>query len=335
MPMMRITIDEARALLQQVMRNAQHDEQEAAAIADHLLDSELRGLSQGGLARAISVRERLARPGHVRRPIRIEHETPISARIDGGDQVGYLVGQFEIELSIRKALASGIALVAAHNTWYTGMLSYYAEQAVAKGLVVMIASNASAWVAPHGANQARWGTNPICFAFPGTRRPIIWDIGTSIIIHADAMLAKRLGRDIPAGVAFDADGQPTTNPVAALGGALVSWGGAKGSGLGLVVQLLGILAGSSTIPRDLEAFGCLMLVIDPKTLGAGEHFQDQVSEFTEWVRAARPTDPAQPVRVPFERSARLRASRLAAGFLEVPEPIHAQLKQLAQSTNTK
>ena len=53
--MMRITIDEARALLQHVMRNAQHNEQEAACIADHLLDSELRGLSQGGLARAISV----------------------------------------------------------------------------------------------------------------------------------------------------------------------------------------------------------------------------------------------------------------------------------------
>src|SRR5690606_22061331 len=106
----------------------------------------------------ISIRERLAQRATPPAPPRIEHETPVAARIDGRDQLGYVVARHATEVAIRKARAAGIAMVAAHDTWYTGMLSYYAEMAVARGLVTMIASNASAWVAPHGATQGRFGT---------------------------------------------------------------------------------------------------------------------------------------------------------------------------------
>lgn len=326
---MRLSIDESRQLLESIMRRQGHTGTEAAAIADHLLDSELRGLRQGGLARAISICERLGRSKGPRQPVRVEHETPVSARIDGGDNVGYLVGLRATELALAKARTSGIALVGAHNTWYTGMLSYYAERAVAAGLVAMIASNASAWVAPHGATEGRFGTNPMCFGFPSAGTPVIWDIGTSIIIHADATLARRLGQPIPEGVAYDRDGRPTTDPAAALGGALMAWGGAKGSGLGLVVQLLGILAGSTTLPQELAGFGFLIVLVDPKLLSPGADFPAQVAEYVDWVHSARPVDPATPVRVPFERSQQDRARRLAEGFIEVPDVIHASLLALA------
>jgi delta1-piperideine-2-carboxylate reductase len=326
---MIIAIPEARSLLEAVMHRAGHTEAESAVIADHLLDCELRGLSQGGMARAISIRERMAAHRTARTPIRVEHETPVSARIDGGDQVGYLVARQAMELSIRKATSSGIAMVAAHNTWYTGMLSYYAEMAVASGLVTMIASNATAWVAPHGGSEGRFGTNPICFGFPGGAQPVIWDIGTSIIIHADATLARRLGRNLPEGVAYDAEGRLSIDPAAALSGSLVNWGGAKGSGLGVVVQLLGIMAGSTTIPLDLERFGCLVVTMDPRVLAPGEDLSVKVAEYVDWLRSARPLDPAAPVRVPFERSAQDRARRLAAGVLEVPDVIVDGLRSLA------
>jgi LDH2 family malate/lactate/ureidoglycolate dehydrogenase len=220
--------------------------------------------------------------------------------------------------------AHGIAMVAAHNTWYTGMLSYYAEMAVAEGKVAMIASNATAWVAPHGATEGRFGTNPICFGFPGEDAPVIWDIGTSIIIHADAMLARRLGKKLPEGVAYDAAGEPTIDPAAALSGALVAWGGAKGAGLGLVVQLLGIMAGSTVIPQDLQGFGMLVVVMDP-----GEDFGAKVSEYADWVRTARASDPGAPVRMPFERSMRDRARVLKDGHIDVPDVIHDNLRKLA------
>src|SRR5688500_16420634 len=85
--LMNLTIEEARDLAHRVMRRLGHDEVEAAIIADHLIDCELRGIGYGGLARAVSIAERLGRTGDRRRPIAIVHETPVSARLDGGDQI--------------------------------------------------------------------------------------------------------------------------------------------------------------------------------------------------------------------------------------------------------
>src|SRR5262249_1707420 len=116
-----------------------HDESDAWTIADHLTDCELRGQHYGGLARAISIAERLPPTGDQGRPIRMLHETPVSARIDGGDHIGYVVAHRATSMAIDKAEGAGIAVVGASDTWYTGMLSWYAEMAAAHGLVAIIA----------------------------------------------------------------------------------------------------------------------------------------------------------------------------------------------------
>ncbi len=306
-----------------------HDASESALIADHLIDCDLRGLSWGGLARAISIAERFARTGNRRQPIRILHETPVSARIDGGDNLGYLVAYRATTIAIQKAETAGISVVGANNTWYTGMLSYYAEMAAARGLVSMIASNASPWVAPHGATEGRLGTNPICFGFPGAAEPAIYDIGTSAIIHAEVTLAQRLGESLPENVAFDAAGNPTRDPAAALAGAFAVWGGHKGSGLAIVVQLLGILAGSPPVPPELAEFGYLIVCIRPDLMGPAETFRNNVSAFADSVRSARPVPGTVPVRMPFDRSREERQRRLAEGLLDIPDLLIERLRQLA------
>jgi LDH2 family malate/lactate/ureidoglycolate dehydrogenase len=306
-----------------------HDATDAQLIADHLMDCELRGLSYGGLARAISIAERINRQGDRRRPIAIVHETPVSARLDGGDHIGYLVAHRATSIAIEKAEAAGIAIVGASDTWYTGMLSYYAEMAAARGLVSMIASNASPWVAPHGATEGRLGTNPICFGFPSADDPIILDIGTSAIIHAEVTLARRLGNDLPANVAFGCDGLPTRDPTAALAGAFAAWGGHKGSGLAIVVQLLGVLAGSPPIPPELAGFGYLIIVMRPDLMGPAETFRENVSAFANAVRSARPIAEGSPVRMPFDRSRRDRARRLAENVIEVSDVLMEQLTLIA------
>jgi LDH2 family malate/lactate/ureidoglycolate dehydrogenase len=308
---MRLPIEDARGLVERGMEALGYDAADASLIAEHLIDCELRGLTYGGLARALSIRDRLARTGDRRRPIRIERETPVSARIEGGDHIGYVVAHRATGLAIEKAKAGGIAVIAANDTWYTGMLSFYAEMAAAAGLVTMIASNASPWVAPHGATEGRFGTNPICFGFPSTGDPIIWDIGTSAIIHADVVLHGRLGRELPEGVAFDPEGRPTRDPTAALAGAFAAWGGAKGSGLGIVVQLLGMLAGSPAIPPDLAGFGFLIVALSPGFLDSDEAYRAKVAEYAALVREARPVEGGPPVRMPFDRSLAERRRRLA------------------------
>lgn len=323
---MKLEIDAARQLAERSLHRLGYDPAEATTIASHLMDSELRGLGYAGLARILSIADRLGTGGRVRTPIRTVKETPVSARLDGGDQLGYLVAEQATRIAIDKALVSGIAVVAASDTWYTGMLSYYAEMAVARGLVLFSASNASPWVAPHGGTQGRLGTNPICFAFPSSGEPVIWDIGTSAIIHAEVVLAGRLGQELPSGVAFDAAGETTRNPAAALGGALAAWGGHRGGGLGLVVQLLGVLAGSPGGPGELSEFGFLTIALRPDLLTDTPAFLDEVSAYGEAVRGTRPVPGGAPVRMPFDRSRTERARRIAAGVIEVPDAVVTALQ---------
>ncbi len=205
-------IEEARTFAENALGALGYSEAEAAIVADHLVDCELRGLHYGGMPRLVSIAERLRRTGPPAEPIAVARETPVSALVDGKDHVGYLVARKAMEIAIEKASAMGVAVVGGKDTWYTGMLSYFAEMAAARGLVSTIASNATPWVAPHGATEGRFGTNPVCFGFPSEGDPVIWDIGTSAIMHAEIVLARRLGAPLPEGVAFDAAGRRRRTP---------------------------------------------------------------------------------------------------------------------------
>lgn len=326
---MFVSLEDASDLGSAALRGLGLSAAESEVTVRHLLDCELRGLSFSGLARILSIGERLAAKPFGADSIRITGQTPVSAHLDGGDRLGYVVAQQAVELAIGKAADVGLAVVGANNTWYTGMLSYYAEMITAHGLVGVIASNASPWVAPYGGTEGRFGTNPFCLAFPSNSTPVIWDIGISEIIHAQAVLAQRLGHQLPPGVAYDAAGQATTDPAEALSGAFTAWGGHKGSGLGVSVQLLGMLAGSPVFPKPLEDFGFFVLALQPGLLTPADEFAAKVSELSEAMRATRPADAGVPVRMPFERSAARRAAQLAAGGFDVEPSVLDAVRALA------
>jgi LDH2 family malate/lactate/ureidoglycolate dehydrogenase len=329
---MRVSIQRAERLARDSLGALGYSADESHKIASHLLDCELRGLEYAGLARILSIADRLSATPPTGRAMRITRESAVSAQLDGADKLGYLVGEEATRIAIEKARGSGIGAVGANNTWYTGMLSYYAEKVVAEGMAVMIASNATPWVAPFGGTEGRFGTNPICFGFPSAPVPLIWDIGVSQIIHAQAVMARRTGQRLPAGVAYDADGVPTRDPVAALAGSFVNWGGHRGSGLGVVVQLLGVMAGSPIFPGQLRDFGFFMLAIRPDLFVDPERFRISVSEYAAQLRSTRRLDDEVSVRVPFERSAALRAERIASGSIEIEEVVYAAVLKLAASS---
>ena len=206
---MILSINDARALVHASMTAVGHIPAEAAIITDHLIDCELRGLSFGGLPRALSVIDRIRDTATPKRAISILQESPVSASIDGGDQVGYLVASRATDIAIEKAGQTGIAVVGASKTWYTGMFSYYLERITKAGFARMIAGSGGQKVAPHGGTEGRFSTNPIAFGFPSKSTPVIWDIGTSSVMLGEVVLKKRLGELLPEGLAFDAGGQPT------------------------------------------------------------------------------------------------------------------------------
>jgi len=333
---MQLPIPEARALIEAAMRAVGHTDDEAAIIADHLVDCELRGLGYAGLSRALAMVEYIRAHGVTRQPVKILHETPVSARIDGGNTLGYLIARQATDMAIAKAQASGMAAVGASKTYFTGMLSYYLERVTSAGLVGMIAASASIQVAPFGGTEPRFSTNPIAFGFPTDGDPVIWDIGTSSITHAEIVLAARLGRPLPAGVAYDAQGEPTRNAAEVLqDGVITTWGGHRGSGLALSIQLLAMMAGQvNDYERKTTPFDCgvFIFVCDPGLFGDSESYKHEVSKYCNDLRQSRPLDPEKPVRIPFERSASDRARRLKEGIIEAPDKVVDAIRAIAAGT---
>lgn len=206
--------------------------------------------------------------------------------------------------------------------------------AAANDLVTVIASNCTPWVAPHGTHKPLLGTNPFCIGIPSSKTPIIYDIGTSKIIHAEVMLARRLGQTLPEDVLYDENGESITDPNEAFNGpggalsaALAVWGGAKGSGLSLAVQLLGVVAGSPALPPNLEDFGFLIMMVNPAMFRPIEEFKAEVEKMREAYHTA-PTASGEPLRVPFERSDRVRKERRERGWIEIDEGVVEKLYAL-------
>lgn len=326
---MLIAITEADALVRSALEKTGYTPDEAVIIADHVMGCELRGVSFGGLSRALSLidRQRLS----PRRPTLVARETPISALIDGQDQNGYLVAYQAMRMGLDKAKTSGLALIGANNTWYSGMYAHYLEIAANEGMIAMVMGSSAPRVAPHGSSEGRFGTNPIGFGFPADGQPIILDLGTSITPIAEVVLAHRLGNPLPEHQAFDAQGQETTDPMAALSGAIRVWGGHKGSGLALVVQMMGILMGGGAMPADYRDCGFVFLAVKPDLFMDPAEFKTRIHAYAEAVRAARPVNPDDHVRMPFDRSAQIRKQIVARGTIEVADTIIDQLQTIARN----
>jgi len=167
---MKLSISEARTLGVAALKAIDLNDEAASATADHLVDAALRGVTFGSLPRILAIAEKM-QEGDSRRPIRVIRETPVSALLDGGDQVGYYVAHRATRMAIEKASKSGIAIVGANNTFYTGLFSYYMEMVTREGLVAMAAGNGPAVVAPEGAIDPRLGTNPIATTGRGQASP--------------------------------------------------------------------------------------------------------------------------------------------------------------------
>ncbi|ETN40863.1 uncharacterized protein HMPREF1541_05143 [Cyphellophora europaea CBS 101466] len=328
---MKIKVSDAEQLAHRALVKLGYGSAEASKISHHLIDSELRGYGVAGLARILSIADRL-KGQPPQQTVKVTREAPATAQIDGQDSLGYLVAYEATRMAIEKAKTTGVAAVGANGTWYTGMLSYYAEMAAAEDLVAVIASNCTAWVAPEGGYKPMFGTNPYCVGFPSGDVPIIYDIGTSKIIHADIMLARRLGRELPADSAFNSEGEMTIDPHEALQGAMAVWGGHRGSGLAIVVQLLGVMAGSPAFPPDLEDFGYMIIVVNPAMFRQIEEFKAEIDAFSAKMRDSPPLPGGSQLRMPFERSNGIRQKNREAGEIDVEEGVVDRLKTLLEGS---
>ncbi|NNK77437.1 MAG: Ldh family oxidoreductase [Litoreibacter sp.] len=219
--------------------------------------------------------------------------------------------------ALTAARENGTASLAVAHAHTCTSLGFFTEQIAGEGLIAIGFTNASPVVAPPGGNKAVIGTNPIAMTVPGPDKPLMhFDFSTSAVALGKITMAKAAGERIPLGWAVNQDGQPTTDPEAALAGALVSTGGYKGWGFGLMAETLA--AGMTGSVNSLDVGGLKLPDGPPHGLGQFYILLDP-GTYTDafaarFVRVAETVAEQTEARIP-------GADRAEADIIEVPDAL--------------
>lgn len=323
-----LSVEDATALGIKALRAIGFPEEQAPVITAHLIDAALCGYPFAGLPRILTINDS-PRTHEPREPIRITHETEVSALVDGGNNLGYYAVFQAMKIAIAKAKKSRIAIVGMYRSQLSGRNAYYLEHIAREGLVGIHLATGTHLVLPHGGAKPALGTNPIAFGFPTSKDPFIIDFGTAGMMLGEVILRSRTGDTLPEGIAVDSKGAPTTDPDEALKGGVFPFGGHRGYALSLGIQTMCLLAGSARAYRPKQDYAFMFLVFDPEVLMPRSEFEAALHELIENIRNTPPLDPNQTVRIPSERAFRARERNRKAG-IPLALKVHQQLVALAE-----
>ncbi len=298
--MAQIALDDIESVTRRALERHGAEPGVAASVADAVRVSESKGNRICGLYYVTSYCQQLetGRIDGATAPT-VDVAKPGAVRVDG--KLGFAQPAFAagFEAAVASARANGVCGFSVEHTHTCTALGYFTEQFAAEGLIAIGTTNASPRVAAPGGKRRVLGTNPMAMAVPNGDGGIAFqfDFSTSAVALGRITMANEAGESIPEGWAVDADGNPTTDPAAALEGAMLSAGGYKGFGLGLMVEVLAsaLTGGRASVdvpplktpegaPHDLGQF---YLVIDPAAF-AGEAFHDAVAALAEVVEQDEP-----------------------------------------------
>jgi (2R)-3-sulfolactate dehydrogenase (NADP+) len=253
-------------------------------------------------------------------------------RIDAGTGFAYPAIELALETLTPLAREMGIASAGIYASHHCGQAGRHVERLADQGLIAFAYANTPSAMAFHGGRRSRLGTDPLAFAAPiPGRAPLVIDMALSVVARSRIVAAKAKGEPIPEGWAVDEDGQPATEADRALTGTLLPIGGAKGSALALIVEILcGALAGAN-FGWEASSFmdakggpprlGQFLIALDPGHF-AGAGFAARMMELA----AAIAEDGA---RLPGDRRLAARA-RAACEGLVIADDLHTQIQALAK-----
>lgn len=331
---MRLSLDEAAALLRRTLAAAGANAVMAETTARALVAAEAAGQAGHGLSRLPQYAAflRNGRADGTAMPV-LANERGGAALVDARHGLAYPALDMAEREAAWRARAHGVAFVGVTNSHHSGAMGLPVERLARAGLVALAFTNSPFAMPVPGGARPLMGTNPIAAAFP--RRdaaPLVIDLALSEVARGKIMVAAREGRPIPQGWALDAQGQPTTDAQAALDGAMLAMGGTKGALLAMVVELLCVALTGAAFGFEADSFfkdegnrprlGQALLVIDPGALAGTEVFLSRV----EALVAAMLAD--EGVRLPGSRRQGLSARADAEG-IEVPDALAARIQAMA------
>ena len=302
--------------------------EESRIVADHLVEANLLGHDSHGIIRVAKYLGWLD-AGEVvaNRHAEIAVDRGPLVAIDGGFGYGQVVGREAMTLAAERCGRYGLAAVAIRNTGHLGRIGAWAEQLAHGGFVSVHFVNTSGYgilVAPHGGSDRRLSANPIAMGAPGPDgRPIVLDIATSLTAEGKLQVARNKGESIPPGMILDGAGRPTISAeafYAAPPGAILPFGGHKGSGLSFFCEILAgsLSGGMSSHPQNPTAKrlvnNMLSLAFDPAGFDTAASFAPDLARLVAWVKASPPSAPDAEVLLPGEIEMRTRAERERHGI---------------------
>jgi LDH2 family malate/lactate/ureidoglycolate dehydrogenase len=317
---------------------------DAAIVTDSLLAADLRGVNTHGITRMLGVYVKRIQLG-VMNPVprfEIVRERASTALIDCHNSIGQLGSYFAMQKALEKAKNTGTAFVATTHSNHYGAAAYWAMMALEHGMIGFSAVNTIATTPPTGGREARFGTNPIAYAIPaGKDIPFVLDMATTMVARGRVILYAKQGKPLAPGWAFDAMGNPTTDPQKALSGLLAPMGGYKGYGIAFAVDILsGILTGSNfgkhfpgMLAENFEKpmdVGGVFTAIDIESFMDISEFNQRMEQAFAEVRGCAKAEGVDRIYTPGEIEHDTTVKRLQTG-IPFPEEIYKEYLALSES----
>lgn len=326
---MNVSIDELTTLGMKALRRYGYTASEAKTILDVLMYAQLRGNNQG-LVKLIGA-------GIPKDPeagiITLEKETKLSALLNGKRNPGAVVATQAMNLAIKKAKKHSIGIVGTNNTYSsTGAIGYYAGNIARAGFIGFVFAGSPETVATYGSFEPIFGTNPLAIGVPTEKDPIVLDMATAEVAYYGLIEAKTAGRAIPEGIAYDSAGAITTDPTKAMDGAIKAFGGHKGAGIALIVEILTgplVHASFTGIGNTKKNWGNLVIALDPELLVNTREFMKNVSLLKSRVKQTKPLPGVTEILTPGERGDRRAKKHLAASSIDIEQHLYHELKKAA------
>lgn len=326
--------------------------EQAQLAATSLLRADLRGIDSHGVARLSGyVRLWDVKRVNTKPVIRVVHETPSTAVVDGDAGLGLVVAPRAMEIAIAKAEKCGTGWVAVRNSNHFGIAAHHAMQALDQDMIGLAMTNASPLVAPTFAAERLLGTNPICVAIPAGKQPaFVADFATTTAANGKLEILQRKNQEAPLGWIQDKDGEPSVNPNELKdGGALLPLGGDRDHGshkgfcLGAWVDIFSaVLSGANYGPWVPPFVSFLAPPADPVGSGIGhffgamrvdafrpaQEFKDHMDNWIARFRKAKTVSGMPPLVIPGDPERMSEAVRLREG-IPLNEKVAADLEELA------
>lgn len=338
---MRFTVETLKNFTLAILEKAGYTGKDAQDFADSLIAANERGVASHGITRLRTYAKRLA-CGVVDKNAHVEvtNNSDTFLMVDGHNAMGVSICRETLDICIERAKKHGTCFAAVNNGNHFGTGAFHALYGAQQGMITFALSNTSPCVAPVGGRQAILGTNPMAIGIPSRKYgALVLDMATCTVAQGKVILAGKEGKKIPLGWAIGPDGAPTDDPAAALKGAMLPFGGPKGYGISLIIEVLCSALSGAFMSPDTRSFwndfenpqglGFFLGTMDIAQVTDYEAFLDRADAIYDRIKDSPKAPGVDTIYIPGELEARSEEAAARDG-IEIGQGVYNDLIALAE-----